>query len=388
LASANQLSVARGIDNAVSGGVTLPLTFLNLFNLSPSDLANALTQLSGEASTTVAPAGIQAMNSFLSLVSSPFADTRGFAPPPRPPIFYKTLVSKAPAAPDPSRWGIWAAAYGGQNNAAGNWLVGSNNRSARVFGSAIGLDYRVTPFTTVGLALGGGATNYGLSNGLGGGHSEMFQAALYSLTRFNAAYVSVALAYAWQHESTNRFLTVASIDQLTASFAANNIGARIEGGYRFAIPGVFAVEQLGFIPYAAFQAQAFYMPAYSEIAASGSSTFALAYNARTTTTTRTELGAWFDANIVLDNSSILTLRSRAAWAHDNWSGTSIAAAFQSLPGSSFTVIGAAPAHDSLLASAGAEISFRNGISLASMFDTELARNSRTYRGYARLRYTW
>ena len=208
-------------------------------------------------------------------------------------------------------------------------------------------------------------------------------------TRVDAAYVSAALAYAWHRVSTDRYLTVAGTDHLTADFSANNVGGRIEGGYRFAIPGVFGLPGFGFTPYAALQVQAFRTPSYSEIAASGSSAFALAYDARTTTTTRTELGAWFDRTVALDNGAILALRTRAAWAHDHWSDPSITATFQSLPGSSFTVFGAAPAHDSLaLASAGAEISFRNGISLAGRFDSELAQHSHTYIGTARLRYTW
>ena len=134
--------------------------------------------------------------------------------------------------------------------------------------------------------------------------------------------------------------------------------------------------------------QAFRTPSYSEIAASGSSIFALNYDAHTTTVTRTELGAWVDRSIALNEGAVLALRTRAAWAHDNWSDTSMTAAFQSLPGSSFTVIGATPARDSLLASAVAEVSFRNGISLAGKFDSELAQRSQTYIGTARLRYTW
>jgi len=51
-------------------------------------------------------------------------------------------------------------------------------------------------------------------------------------------------------------------------------------------------------------------------------------------------------------------------------------------------VGAAPASDSLLASAVAEVSFRNGISLAGKFDGEFAEHSHTYAGTARLRYTW
>jgi uncharacterized protein with beta-barrel porin domain len=289
---------------------------------------------------------------------------------------------------DPRRWSIWAAAYGGQNNTTGNTLAGSHDRSARAYGVATGLDYRVTPYTAVGFALAGGSTNYGISDGFGSGHSDMFQAAVYSLTRVDAAYVSAALAYGWHRASTDRVLTVAGIDHLTADFSANNIGGRIEGGYRFAIPGIFALPGFGLTPYAAVQVQAFRTPSYSEIAASGASMFALNYNAHTTTITRTELGAWFDRSILLNDSASLSLRTRAAWAHDDWSDARMTAAFQSLPGSSFTVIGATPAHDSMLASAVAEVSFRNGISVAGKFDTELAPRSQTYVGTARLRYTW
>jgi len=102
-ASANDFSVATGLDNAIASGVTVPLAFLNLALLSPSALANALTQLSGVAATGVAPAGMLAMNSFLSLVTNPFAD-RGLPPQTAPPpLIYKTLAFNE-APPDPSRW--------------------------------------------------------------------------------------------------------------------------------------------------------------------------------------------------------------------------------------------------------------------------------------------
>jgi hypothetical protein len=76
-ASTNQRSVANAIDTSVSNGGTLPLGFLNLFNLSPADLGNSLTQLSGESGSGIAEAGIQLMNSFLSLVTNPYANNRG-----------------------------------------------------------------------------------------------------------------------------------------------------------------------------------------------------------------------------------------------------------------------------------------------------------------------
>jgi hypothetical protein len=397
-ANASQRGVANAIDTFVANGGMLPLGFLNFFNLSPSDLASTLTQLQGETGTGVVQAGTQAMNSFLSLVTNPYADNRGFAPEsplprpaaPYPGVFYKAPVYKTlgQAVVDPRRWSIWAAAYGGQSNLNGNASAGSHDLSARAYGFATGLDYRVTPYTVVGFALGGGGTNYRLSDGLGGGRSDMFQAAIYSLTRVNAAYVSAALAYGWHGVSTDRFVTVAGLDHLTAGFSANNIGGRIEGGYRFAVPSVLDLPGFGLTPYAAFQMQAFRTPSYSETAAAGSAVFALNYDAHTTTTIRTELGAWFDRPIAIDDGAIVSLRGRTAWAHDNWSDLRYTPTFLSLPGSSWTETGAPPARDLLLASAVAEVSFRNGISLAGKFDAEWSPHSQTYVGSARLRYAW
>jgi uncharacterized protein with beta-barrel porin domain len=84
----------------------------------------------------------------------------------------------------------------------------------------------------------------------------------------------------------------------------------------------------------------------------------------------------------------VALRSRAAWAHDRWSDPSLNATFASLPGSTFTVIGAAPARDFMLASGGAEVYFWNGFSFTAWFDGEFAQNSQKYAGNGRLRYTW
>ena len=405
----SQLAVANALDTYVGNGGTLTLDFLNLYNLSPADLASALSQLQGEAGTGIAQAGTRAMNSFLSLVTNPFNNNRPFAlnrPPseigPRMPLKALGYANGSPPSP-PSlafdsvdsiafggerRWSVWGGGYGGQNITTGDASAGTHDRTTRVYGIAAGFDYRVTPDTVAGFALAGGGTNFGLAGGYGGGKSDMFQAAIYSMTRIDAAYISGALAYGWHHVNTNRYLTVAGTDHLTADFDANSFGGRIEGGYRFAMPAFFYATAFGITPYAAVQAQVFLTPSYSESAASGSSTFALAYDSQSTTTTRIELGSWFDTSYVLDNDSTLTLFGRAAWAHDWYSDPSVTATFLSLPGASFTEFGAAPVHDSLLTSAGAQISFSNGISLTGSFEGEFAERSQSYGGTARLRYTW
>ena len=59
-------------------------------------------------------------------------------------------------------------------------------------------------------------------------------------------------------------------------------------------------------------------------------------------------------------NAILTLRGRVAWAHDFDPDRAIAATFQTLPGASFVVDGAAQAIDSALTTASAEIKWMNG----------------------------
>jgi outer membrane autotransporter protein len=220
---------------------------------------------------------------------------------------------------------------------------------------------------------------------MGGGRADMLQAAIYSSTRIHAAYVSAALAYSWQDVTTDQYLSVINLDRLTANFKTNSVGGRIEGGYRFGIPGFYETPSFGITPYAALQGQAYFTPAYSENA---TSVFARSFDARTATVYRTELGAWFDTSRPFYNDSILTLRSRAAWAHDEYSGLGANANFVSLPGFSFSVNGVTPAHDLLLASAGAELRFPNRVSVGAQFDSEFAERATKYSGKGVVRYSW
>jgi uncharacterized protein with beta-barrel porin domain len=66
----------------------------------------------------------------------------------------------------------------------------------------------------------------------------------------------------------------------------------------------------------------------------------------------------------------------------------LTATFHALPGASFMVDGAAPARNSVLASAGAELKVTPALALAAQFDGELARNAQSYAGTASLRYAW
>jgi outer membrane autotransporter protein len=258
-------------------------------------------------------------------------------------------------------------------------VLGSHDLTANTAGFAAGLDYRLTPNSVVGVALAGGGTNWSLAQGLGGGRSDAFQAGVYGATRWGAAYLAGAFAFTNHWMSTDRFAFAG--DHLTASFNAQSYGGRVEGGYRFAT--FFG----GITPYTAIQAQSFHTPGYAEVDGSGLG-FGLAYNARTGSDTRSELGARFDRLIALYPGAALSLRGRLAWAHDWVNDPSLAAVFQTLPGASFIVNGAVPAKDSTLASAGVEYRLANGLTLLGKFDGEFASRSTTYAGTGTVRYSW
>jgi uncharacterized protein with beta-barrel porin domain len=87
-------------------------------------------------------------------------------------------------------------------------------------------------------------------------------------------------------------------------------------------------------------------------------------------------------------NAILTLRGRAAWAHDFNTDRTVAAVFQTLPGAAFVVNGAAQAHDSALTTASAEVKWLNGFSFAATFEGEFSAVTRSYAGKGIARYTW
>ncbi len=407
-ATVNQVNVAKAIDAGLAGGGALPAGFLTLGNLPVANLPGALTQLSGETATGSQQTTFNAMTQFMGLLLDPFIAGRGEGATPAPgatPFAEENdsasayaadgkkrgksardaygMFTKAPPVSFEARWSTWTAGFGGSQTTDGNAMVGSNSTTSRIFGAAVGADYRFSPFTIAGFALAGGGTNFSVANS-GTGRSDLFQAGAFIRHDVGAAYISGALAYGWQDVTTDRTVAVAGTDRLHAEFNANAFSGRIEGGYRFVSPWIGGV---GLTPYAAGQFTTFDLPAYAESALAGSNGFALAYGSQSVTDTRSELGLRTDKSFALPNA-ILTVRGRAAWAHDFNPDRAIAATFQALPGASFVVNGAAQASDSALTTASVEVKWLNGWSAAATFEGEFSDVTRSYAGKGVVRYTW
>ncbi len=397
----NQHDVATAINTFFNNGGALPPRFATVFGLSGGTLAGALNQLDGEAATGAQRAAFQIESEFLSLLLDPFVDGRGDAfagahggmlgfahdeqasLPASVALAYASVL-KAPPRPPPvdQRWTAWGSVYGGQASANGDPVViGSTNVTTGTFGFAGGMDYRLSPDTVVGFGLGGGGTDWGLAQGMGGGRSDTLQAGVYGATHRGPAYAAAAVAFDENWMSTSRS---ALGDALTANFAGQSVGVRLEGGYRY--PLMLNTAALGIAPYAAVQTQWFHTPGYSErdLMPAG---FGLTYQAMTANDTRSELGLRAD-NLAAFNGMPLLLRGRLAWAHDWVDNPALSAVFQTLPGANFAVFGAPVAHNTALAGAGAELRITPKLTLIGKFDGEFATGAQTYAGSGTLRYRW
>lgn len=395
----NQQNVANTLTSFFNTTGGIPAAFAAL---TPA----GLTIASGELGTGIIQSAINADGQFLNLMLDPTIVGRsgGFAKAGSVAQFagsddaaaYATMrpatarereayamATKAPllSSQPSSRWSVWAAGYGGSAEVGGNAPVGSQDLTARVWGGAAGADYRISVDTLVGFALGGGGLNYSLANAMGSGSADLFQAGVYGRHNFGPAYISAALAYGWHDVTTNRTVALVGVDQLQGRFKADTFSARFEGGYRFTTP------LIGITPYAAAQVTNFNLPNYSEASLNGGGLFALNYASQSLTDTRSELGLRTDKSYPME-SGVLTLRGRAAWAHDYNPSRAVTALFQTLPGTSFVVNGARVDADSALVSGSAEMKWLSGFSIAATFDGEFSGNVTSYSGKGVFKYAW
>ncbi|MET0868843.1 MAG: autotransporter domain-containing protein, partial [Pseudorhodoplanes sp.] len=402
-ATVNQRAVAAGLDNALKNGADFGV-FTPLYNLGGDSFLKALDQLSGEANTGIFQSVYQSVSNFIGSMLNPFNNSRGIFGPATPyaaesddpeadAYAQKRRVSKqaqqAMAAAMPvkampvrdNRYAVWASGYGGQTSMDANSVVGSHQTSVRGYGFTTGLDFRVAPEALVGFAMAGGNSSWGLSEGLGGGKTDNFHVGAYGSLRYGPAYLSAAMAYGRHWVSTKRNVAVPGFATLESDYDANSFGGRVEAGYRYGL-GSFGVT-----PYAALQATVVRLPGYAENATGGSNAFALQYGRQNDSLFRTELGSWFDHSRVIPGG-LMTLRARAAWAHDEGADRALTGTFPVLPGSTFLVQGTSPGNNFALLSAGAEWKYWNGMSFAARFDTELSDSSRGFGGTGVFRYVW
>jgi uncharacterized protein with beta-barrel porin domain len=274
---------------------------------------------------------------------------------------------------------VWATAFKGASIFSGDQDTGSHKFKSSVVGLTGGADFEVSPHVRLGGSLSIGSSDFHLADDLGEGTATAVQAATYGLIRFNSRlYGTFAGAVALDSVATNRALTVSGADDLTARLKSKIVSGRYESGLT-----------LGWVtPYLAVQDELTALPAYSEVASSGSGNFALAYNSRTTNDASLELGFRQSDDIITTKNWTLRMMNRFAWSYSMSGRSAAQAAYEALPSSGFNVYGANPSRNTALVSFGAELESKRGFDVNLRVDSGISTNSQSYTGVAGIAFNW
>ncbi|MFN4128678.1 MAG: ice-binding family protein [Paracoccaceae bacterium] len=394
----NDRAVAAALAAYVAGGGTL-LDFPIPAALTPGELA----QLSGEVSTGVAPTGIHAMNDFLDMITSTGRTPRVTPQPSRDegvPIgmvrekinesytgkygsetttVVETLSYPTRPAPEAANWDMWMSGYGSRNVTDGDAGLGHHQRTSNNKGIAAGLNFSPSVATNIGVALSWSKADFALNNSMGSGTSATVFLALRGRTSSDRGYVEGAVALGRSDITTNRTVSISGTDQLAGETTGNSLAAHVEAGYHMG----------GITPFVGLRAQSFKTAAYSETASPDpSSSYALGYEAATTTSVRSELGVDMQWSKALSGGGATSFGVRAAWAHEFATNTPGNRSFVALPGALVAVSGATPKRDSVVLSANLGVVAATGFSIGGGVNMEYSGNARDYGGSVKVGYQW
>jgi uncharacterized protein with beta-barrel porin domain len=402
LRGVNDLNPASSLPAGLKNNAQATWDFGLLFPRQPQNLPGIFNTLSGEVAADAKLLSFQMTNQFLDFMLDSSLNGRSNSPgalafaaaageqttAPETALDYAPAAIKAPRSLSfEQRWSVWGSGFGSALNASGDSAVGSASVRAGSYGGVGGADYRVSPDTLVGFAASGGGGSWNVAQGLGSGHSDVFQGGVHVSTHFGPAYLAAALSVANHWMTTDR--VAFGGDHLQASFNAQSYGGRMEAGWRYAMPAVTVT------PYVAGVIQRFSTPSYSETDLVGGG-FALQYSPGTATEIRGEVGARLDSLFAINAGTSLVLHARGAWAYDKITDPGLAAMFEAalapgaLPGSGvgFTVNGAELPNSLALAAVGAELRFANNWSMLANFHGEFGSGSQSYWGNGTVRYRW
>ena len=289
-----------------------------------------------------------------------------------------------------SGWGFWANAFGGSQWLNADASTGAPASQFSIGGGAFGADYRAGPDTLVGLAVGLSNTDYWMPSSGASGNALGVHFGVYAAHAWNGFYVNGALTYSVFNANQTRFIIcIDNSETEQSSGTANQLGGRVEVGRPFDLGGTLG-GQVAVTPFLAVQPMQLWSPRMYEKSwaqTGGSGVFGLTYQSRSTFSLPTFLGAQVDGQTELAGKP-LNAWVRAAWVHEFLTDRSVAAGFNVLPGTSFTVDGARAASDAARIDVGLRYAVGSQTSQFANGNVELSGRGQALAGTAGLRFIW
>lgn len=382
---ANRGAVARALDTAFNAGSGLN-GMPGLYGLSAGQIPQALSVLSGDSASVVQSAALAAGGQFATILTERAGTRRA-----EELACHNRPANTADAcAGTLSDWSAWTAAFGGTQ-----WLnayapTGSAASQQSVSGAAFGSDYRTGPDTLVGAAVGYSGLNVSMPASGASGRASGIHLGVYGQHDWRSFYLNASMAFSRFDGSTTRSISGIGTPEIAkSSTVSSQLAGRLEIGRPFEI-GAAGVGQFGLTPFAALQPAQFWQPATTETSTTGTGApgvFALAYQAQSTTSLPTFLGAQLDARTEI-NALPLKGWLRLTWVHEFMPNRQVTAGFANLPGSLFTVDGAQAASNAARIDFGARYSVGTQTSLFANAAGEFSDRGQGYSGTVGFRVSW
>lgn len=373
----NQQKLVAAIDAAVAAGNVPPAGFTALYTLSSPALSSALDQISGQATPNAVNAVGNSFLAFMSMTASGGSGTTGnFAPG----SAYGDTDAPHRAQLGTGEMRIWSAVYGGHAGLSGDAASGAAGLSSNNIGLIGGADKRLADWLIAGITLGVGRQQFHSGNGMGDSNDYMI--GVYGRAEAGNTYLAASFGYGWHQIKTLRIVTVSGSDALQGKQNADDVGGRVEAGWRLPLDETYSL-----IPYGAFAGESFASPAFTETAVSGASTFALSYGAQTTGLGRSELGAHLERGYGTEHG-IVTADVRAAWAHQLDDLPFTQASFINLPGAAFQTVGVRPAGDTALLGLDLEVQNNSGLFFGIRGEGQFGAGTTLVEGLGNFGWRW
>ncbi|HEY8948255.1 MAG TPA: autotransporter-associated beta strand repeat-containing protein [Rhizomicrobium sp.] len=372
--SHNQNSVGNTLVDYFNRTGGIPLAFGNL-------TAAGLTAVSGEVAVAAAQTAKDAQDEFLNAMLNPALAGRGDTADMTADGSIDGNIKPAQVRGNP--WHVWGGVYGGGRSTDGSASVGSSNTNAHNYGAVAGVDYVFDNGLLAGVAGSIGNGRFSVAHSAGSGHADNYQIGAYAHQDLGTAgYVTGAVSFGSQDVTTHRTVDQSGVTGgYRGHYSADTFAGRLEGGWRL------DAGWAGLTPYVAWQATSDSVPGYSEKTVSGSNTFALSYRGTDFDSSRGEVGLRADHSFDMEDG-LFMLRGHAAWADNFQIDHAVDAGFQALPGTAFTVQGAAEGRNVGLAGLSGEWKWNSGMSLVTSVDGAFSDKSTAYVATGAVRFTW
>ena len=259
---------------------------------------------------------------------------------------------------------VWVAGLGRSDMLSG--ANGQGSVHSQSAGALAGIDHHTDDGQTYGLSVGGGTSNFSVSQEESQAHDTSVNIAAYGIAWRGSFYLSGVASYGNFWTSLNRG-NIAAAAGLPA-YARQNFSSSVAGG-RVELGWSHPIDALTVNPYAAIDLDELWQGAFSEQSLAGSTSgLALRYGNVSELSAPLTLGARLTTTILFNGNRRFTPYIDLGFVHEFNTTRSIDASFLAAPDTSFQVFGAEASRNAASTNVGGTFELTPRLSLSASFN--------------------